>query len=161
MLFEFLIEGIQNPYSSKPAGDVTVMTFFEEDMVDSGTSDGSFKPTSGAISGIPIEITNPLTSGIDSTYTLVFTADSSIPKNGFIHLEMPERIGLRPSEVLSDGACVTDTLTCTDVDPEKNLIVIKSQEVINAATPTTLILMGITNPRSIQPTEVIHVVTFD
>lgn len=99
MVIELLIEGIQNPYSSRPAGDVTIMTFFEEDMVDSGVSDGSFKPTSGNIDGKSIDITNPLTSGIDSVYTLVFVADSSIPKNGFIHIYMPERIGLRPNEV--------------------------------------------------------------
>ena len=128
MVIELLIEGIQNPYSSRPAGDVTVMTFYEEDMVDSGTTPrGSFTPTSGAITGIPILVTNPQTSGIDSTYTLVFTADSSIPKNGFIHINMPDRVQLRPSEVLSDGACTTDNLTCTEVDKEENLIIIKSQ----------------------------------
>jgi hypothetical protein len=103
------------------------MTFFEEDMVDSGTSSGSFTPTSGAITGIPIVVTSPSTSGIDSSYTLVFTADSSIPKNGFIHIQMPDRVGLRPSEVLSDGACTSDTLTCTEVDPDENLIIIKTQ----------------------------------
>lgn len=127
MTIELLIEGIQNPYSSRPAGDVTIMTFFEEDMVDSGTSDGSFKPTSGNIKGDPIQITNPLTSGIDSVYTMIFEADSSIPKNGFIHIYMPERVGLRPSEVLSDGACTTENLTCTEVDKEQNLIIIKTQ----------------------------------
>ena len=126
MTFELLIEGIQNPYSSKPAGGVTIMTFYEDDMVDSGTKAESFTPVSGDITGEPIVITNPLTSGIDSVYTLVFKADSSIPKNGFIHVYMPERVGLRPSEVLSDGACTTETLTCTDVKKDENLIVIKT-----------------------------------
>ena len=102
------------------------MTFYEDDMVDSGTKAESFTPVSGDITGEPIVITNPLTSGIDSVYTLVFKADSSIPKNGFIHVYMPERVGLRPSEVLSDGACTTETLTCTDVKKDENLIVIKT-----------------------------------
>ena len=137
------------------------MTFYEEDMVDSGTSNGSFTPTSGAISGIPIVITNPYTSGIDSTYSLVFTADSSIPKNGFIHVKMPDRVTLRPSEVLSDGACTSATLTCTSVDPVENLIIIKTQQLIDAETATTLVITGITNPRSVQPTDVIHIVSFD
>lgn len=134
MTIELIIEGIQNPYSSKPAGDVTVITYYEEDMVDQGTSDGSFTPTSGNTDFVSIDVTNDDTSGINSVYTLVFISDSSIPKNGFIHIEMPDRIGLRPSEVLSDGSCTSNTLTCTEVNTVKNVIVIKTQEIILAGT---------------------------
>jgi hypothetical protein len=161
MTIELIIEGIQNPYSSKPAGDVTVITYYEEDMVDQGTSDGSFTPTSGSTNYVSIVVVNAATSGINSSYTLVFKSDSSIPKNGFIHIEMPDRIGLRPSEVLSDGSCTSNTLTCTSVDPVTNVIIIKTQEIILAETSTTIVITGITNPRSIQPTQVIHIVTYD
>ena len=54
------IDGIKNPYSSKEAGDVRVQTFLEEDLVDEGTSNGSYKPTSGAIQGRPIEVTEDI-----------------------------------------------------------------------------------------------------
>ena len=74
---------------------------------------------------------------------------------------MPKRVTLRPSEVLSDGSCTSEGLTCTEVDTEKNIIIIKTQNLINAMTPTTIILTGITNPRSIQPTDVVHIVSFD
>ena len=66
MVIELLIEGIQNPYSSKPAGNISIETFYEEDMVDTGTSDGSFTPTSGIMTGIPIVVTKPYTSGKES-----------------------------------------------------------------------------------------------
>ena len=54
LVIELLIVGIQNPYSSQPAGDFTVLTYYENDMVDSGTSNGSFTPVSGSITGVPI-----------------------------------------------------------------------------------------------------------
>jgi len=130
-------------------------------MVDAGKSNGSFTPTSGLITGIPVVVQDPITSGTKSKYTLVFTAQSSIPKNGFIHITMPARLVMRPSEVLSDGACTSPTLSCTEVNTEKGLIIIKTQELITAGTATELVITGITNPRSLQPTEVIHMVTFD
>lgn len=152
MLIELLIEGIQNPYSSQPAGDVTILTYYETDMVDTGTSDGSFTPTSGIITGVPINVVDPITNGSNSIYTLVFTPQSSIPKNGFIHIMMPERLVMRESEVQSAGACTSPTLTCTEVDQSKRRIIIKTQEIIAAGTPTSIVIMGITNPRSVQST---------
>lgn len=41
-------------------------------MVDAGESDGSFIPTSGKIKGFPIIITDAVTSGSSSQYTLTF-----------------------------------------------------------------------------------------
>lgn len=74
---------------------------------------------------------------------------------------MPDRLVIRQSEVKSEGSCTSATLTCTFVDPVEGLIIIRTQEIIAADTPTQIVLHGITNPRSVQPTEVIHIVTFD
>ena len=41
-------------------------------MVDAGDSAGTFDAVSGLIDGFPVRITNPVTSGIDSVYTLEF-----------------------------------------------------------------------------------------
>ena len=74
---------------------------------------------------------------------------------------MPSRLVMRKSEVQSDGSCTSATLTCKEVDPVKRLIIITTQEIIAADTPTQIELTGITNPRSVQPTDVIRIVTFD
>ena len=101
-------------------------------MVDEGTSDGSFTPVSGIISGKDVQIINPVTSGKDSRYDLSFVPASTIPKNGFITITIPPELQLRPTEVLSDGVCTSATLTCTSV--ENNIITIKTTEVISAGS---------------------------
>ena len=118
------VEGIQNPYSSKEAGDVTIQTFLEDDLVDKGTSDGSYKPTSGSIQGRPIEVTDPVTSGRTSTYKLIFTAASAIPKDGFIEIIVPPTVQLRPTEVFSGGVCTQANLACITV--KDNVIRVKT-----------------------------------
>ena len=69
---ELRIEGIQNPYSSRPAGNAFVRTYYEEDMVDEGESDGTFTPISGTIDGT-LSVSPAVTSGISSIYELRFT----------------------------------------------------------------------------------------
>lgn len=116
MTIELVIEGIQNPFSSQPAGNAIISTLYETDTVDEGESDGTFTPVSGLISGQPVKVLNPITSGIDSVYDLIFVPESSIPKNGFILIDVPEELALRPSEVMSGGVCTKKTLTCTKVE---------------------------------------------
>ena len=41
-------------------------------MIDTGESNGTFNAMPGLINGFPVRITNPVTSGIDSVYTLEF-----------------------------------------------------------------------------------------
>ena len=72
LIYEIVVKNVQNPVSTKPAGDLKILTFFEEDLVDEGTSTGSFTPTPGNIEGRPIIVTNDFTNGKDSVYTLVF-----------------------------------------------------------------------------------------
>ena len=69
---EITIHGIQNPYSSFPAGNFVISTLLGVDVVDTGVSSGSFTPTAGNIGGRPIVITNPVASGINSNYEIVF-----------------------------------------------------------------------------------------
>lgn len=110
---------------------VTTLLGDDNDVVDTGESDGSFTPTSGVISGRPIVITNDITSGIDSEYTLVFIPASSIPKNGYIYIYVPERLDLRPSQVTSGGICTTPGYICQQ-PIENNIIIIQTTQVIQA-----------------------------
>ena len=89
---------------------------YETDTVDEGESDGTFTPVSGLISGQTIQVLKPVTSGIDSVYDLIWVPESAIPKNGFIVINVPEELALRPSEVMSGGVCTKKTLTCTSVE---------------------------------------------
>jgi len=131
-------------------------------MVDSGISDGSFTPTSGNIEGRPIIVTNAITSGIESTYTLIFIPQSAIPKDGVIHIVLPPEITLNPSIIRSGGSCTqNDAFVCTDVLVDQRTIVIQSKEKINGGTSVTINIEGVQNPRSEAPTEVFLVITFD
>ena len=46
---EITIEGIKNPNSAMPAGDLIITTLLGEYFVDTGRSDGSFTPVAGVI----------------------------------------------------------------------------------------------------------------
>ena len=70
-------------------------------------------------------IINPVTSGTDSRYTLIFIPASTVPEGGYINIYVPERLVLRPSEVRSDGVCTDPNFVC-GFDIVNNIIVIKS-----------------------------------
>lgn len=131
-------------------------------MVDSGLSDGSYTPTSGNIEGRPILVTDPITSGIDSTYTLTFIPQSAIPKDGVIHIVLPEQLTLYPAIIRSGGSCTqNDAFVCTDVLEDKRTIVIQSKEKISGGSTVTINLTGVKNPRSNAPSDEFLVITFD
>ena len=169
LTIEITIFGIQNPYASYPAGNVIISTLLGGYIVDTGESDGSFTPTSGNIGGRPIIIINPVTSGIDSDYEMIFVPVSSIPKNGFIWIYVPDRLVLRDSETFSDGSCTNPTLSCTEIKRDdadasqygSQIIIIKTTQIIIAGTNVDIVITGITNPRNDQPTGPFHIVTYD
>jgi len=131
-------------------------------MVDSGTSDGSYTPTSGNIEGRPILVTDAITSGIGSTYTLVFIPASAVPKEGIIHIVLPPQLTLKPSEIRSGGTCTqNDDFICTDVIMTERIVVIQSKKQIDAGSVVTINLTGLQNPRDNAPTDVFVVITFD
>jgi len=85
-------------------------------MVDQGTSNGSYTPKSGQITGNPITVSVPMTSGTNASYTLVFVPQSAIPKTGIIQILVPVEFVLRPSVIRSGGSCTdSDKYICTDV----------------------------------------------
>ena len=63
LAIEITIEGITNPNSAMPAGDLIITTLLGEYFVDTGRSDGTFTPIAGKIQGNPIIIDIPITSG--------------------------------------------------------------------------------------------------
>ena len=128
-------------------------------MVGTGESNGTFNAMSGLINGFPVQITNPVTSGINSVYSFEFVLSSSIPRKGIILIEMPEELTLRVSEVYSDGVCaLMSTLTCTSV--KDGVITIQTQEVIYGGSTHVWNVHGINNPRSQMKTGVIKIRTF-
>ena len=71
-------------------------------------------------------IINPVTSGTDSRYTLIFIPMSTVPEGGYINIYVPDRLVLRPKEVRSDGVCSDTNFVCEE-DIVNNIIVIKSR----------------------------------
>ena len=70
-------------------------------------------------------IINPVTSGTDSEYTLIFIPISTVPAGGYVNIYVPDRLVLRPNEVRSKGICPDDDFVCEE-DIVNNIIVIKS-----------------------------------
>ena len=156
------IAGLQNPYSSKPAGSLIIRSYSDEGyLIDEGTSDPNLViPESGDIAGNTIVVTNDVTSSTTSSFTFVFQQESQIPKDGFIYITVPEELVLRDSEVQSGGSCTNNPkFICTDV--KNNVIIIKVQELIPANQPVTIVLEGITSPRSDTSTSTFIFTTFD
>ena len=98
-------------------------------VVDQGTSD-SFIPQPGVIKGKPIDILFPVTSGTDSSYTLIYELTSRVPADGFIVIIVPNRLVLRPTEVRSNGICTQPEFVC-DSNIENNTIKIMTKQPLS------------------------------
>ena len=61
----------------------------------------------------------------------------------------------------SGGVCTNPKLACLSVDPDTRIIKIKTQEEIPQGMPFNFELVGLDNPRSLNPTGVFHLVTYD
>ena len=66
---------------------------------------------------------------------------------------------MRPTEVFSGGVCTEANLACITV--LNNVIRVKTQVEIPPNTPTTILLTGITNPRTEKPTDFFRIITYD
>ena len=93
-----------------------------------------------------------MTNGITSNYELVIVPQSAIPVGGIIEISVPPTISLRAEDVNSGGVCTDPKLACLEVNPDTNIIKIKTQEEIPLNMPYTLTLVGLDNPRSLKPT---------
>ena len=93
----FSIEGVQNQRAAVEAGPVEFTTEiqFGEDIfyvVDEGYIDTSFVATTTAITLNSVDVSDPVTNGVDSTYTINFTLDAGIPEDGYIFIDIPQSV---------------------------------------------------------------------
>ena len=114
-----------NPNSERPAGVVIITTLLGDYVVDTGVILDTFTPEPGNIQGTSIVVINPVTSGTDSSYTLVYQPTSLVPANGYIVITVPIRLVLRPQEVRSGGICADPNFFC-DENIINNTIIIRT-----------------------------------
>ena len=118
LIFTITFEGLTNPVSTRPAGDVYVTTYYLHYQVDTTkTPYGTFTPTRGFITGGGVTVSNPTTAATDSTYGLPFTPSSRVPVGGYIFVYIPTQLILRhtdptDSDVFSGGVCTTPGFDC-------------------------------------------------
>ena len=76
-------------------------------MIDSTTTTSSFVATPGyIIASGNILIDSPTNYRDSSVYTLIFTAPSSIPFNGFMHIRFPPELTLDRDQTVDSGVCI-------------------------------------------------------
>ena len=117
--FNFTIEGVQNQRSAINAGGLNITTLLQygDDIfytVDTGYSGTTFVATTTILEFNDIRIKDPVTSGIDSIYTLDFMPGAGIPENGFMEIMVPPTLSMTSSNVKSSGSCKVDVI-CLDV----------------------------------------------
>lgn len=108
-------------------------------------------------------MSNPVTSGTDSHYTLNFILNGQIEIGGKIVLVVPSTIVLNTDAVTSIGSC-TQGYTCSVATPNA-----QGEQTITYLTSTitpnnkvlTLTFGGCTNPRTTKTTRPFQIRTFD
>ena len=70
-------------------------------------------------------------------------------------------MNIKTADVMSGGVCTNPKLACLEVNPETRIIRIKTQEEIPTGMPYTFELVGLDNPRSLNPTAGFHLTTYD
>ena len=159
--FNIIIEGLQNPYSSQPAGGVCIRTYWLIFGIDSGCIEETFTPISGLIDSQGITVVPPVTSGTNSQYILVMVPDSAVPKNGFVIINVPPELIFIDDQWRSGGSCTGSDKTISCETMINNQLTIKTLEEIPAKVAYTIILTGIRNPRSEAQTGNFEIITFD
>jgi len=111
--FDFWIYNSTNQNTAIDAGQWEIQTYarFQGDdtdyPVDKGFSKTSFVAEVGKISAAgEIQVTNAVTSGLNSTYTLSFIVNGRVEKYGKIVVQVPPQIELIENKVPSSGSCV-------------------------------------------------------
>ena len=155
--FEFILEipDIINQSSAKDAGDWSVTTHLNFDgffyQVDTLALSTSFTGTTGVISSSKdMEISNPVTNGLDSIYTLTFITENDIPANGFIQVIAPSQITIDINTTKAKGTCAVRK--CTE-QTTRTQIVYLIDEQTPAGTEIEILIGGMVNPRSFQPSD--------
>lgn len=127
-------------------------------VVDGGQSLTSFVAEVGKIvaSG-PIKVTNDITSGINSIYSLTFIPNGTIEIGGTIVVKVPQEIVLNSSAVSSVGSC-TDGFSCSVIG---QTITYTASKVVPSQAPFVLNIGGAVNPRTTAQTGQFNLDTFD
>ena len=133
--FTIVINGVQNPVTSKDIGGVIIITYIDGDKVDTGEFTDMFKPTAGQITPVDtggsaaITVVPPLTSGTSSVFTLIFQTQSKIPDEGELHIVIPNDFIINSAEIFSSGTCSDETqkrsYICQRIDG--NILVLQVQ----------------------------------
>ena len=108
--FDFWIYSSKNQNSAQDAGPWSVTTFLKIQgvnyVIDSGSSDKSFTAEVGNLAANgAIQVTNDITSGLDSIYSLNFIPNGAIEIGGKLIVTVPPTIVLQGSAVTSVGSC--------------------------------------------------------
>lgn len=166
--FEIKLRSITNQISTQDAGGYTVTTFNKigdaRYPVDSGSMATSFVADPGKITSSPTEAITIEKSVNDfnaAVYTMKFVLESRVPISGYYKVQFPPQIKLDISTTFSTGSC--RDLTCVAGDEHSLLVLLSSDDAdkFAAGTTQTLIVGGVTNPRSMKETEGIVITSTD
>lgn len=165
--FNFLVNSAKNPNSALDAGAWEVSTFERVQGtsydVDNGKSTTSFKATVGNLSANgEIQVTNAITSGTNSTYTLNFIPNGAIEVGGRIILVVPSTVVLNADAVTGIGSCVDGRYTCSvSIKDEQTITYVVTANAIAANSNQSLTFGGCNNPRTTKKTRPFIIKTFD
>lgn len=114
-------------------------------------------------------MSNPVTLGSDSIFTLEIIPEASIPVDGFLYIQVPPSLRMIPNQVKSEGSC-RSKVQCLEVieniffddpsSPGQIKIMVKDKE-IPAGEKFIFELGGVRNPRSTESTGNFVVNSFD
>ena len=128
-----MFQNLKNPLSVEPMGDIKIETFVEDGgelyMVDESDSSASYELTPGKIEKGTIAVSDPVTLGIDSIYSLNFETKNMVPKDGQIHVVIPSDLQILAEKMESEGVCGQSTdFVCPPVlqDGKQNRLVLQS-----------------------------------
>ena len=131
--FEIMFQNLKNPLSVEPMGDIKIETFVEDGgelyMVDESDSSASYELTPGKIEKGTIAVSDPVTLGIDSIYSLNFETKNMVPKDGQIYVVIPSDLQILADKMKSEGVCGQSAdFVCPPVlqDGKQNRLVLQS-----------------------------------
>lgn len=171
----FSIDGVQNQRAAVEAGPVEFTTEiqFGADVfyvVDIGEIDESFVATTTQITIDSVDVSDPMTNGVESIYTVSFTLEAGVPEDGYLFIDIPKTVIMNADNVRSSGSCaLADTIICEEViedmfpgsEDTYGTITIKTKEQFFANVPYSLDFGGITNPRNTERSEIFVINSFD
>ena len=140
--------------------NITTYLQYGEDefyMVDTGVIENSFEATTSLITLSPITVTNSVTSGTTSYYTIIFNPEASVPENGIVTIQVPPTIVIDKDKVTAESSFADGTKPqFIDIQPKidpgdpnsPGLLTYLVNEEIKGGYDHTFILGGVDNPRT-------------